>query len=196
MATELHYSDALEKLLKQQGEHALALSRAHEEAQRWCSKWNTRLQLPTIILSSLTGFFSAAPDMVPQMALGGVSITVAIIGSIQSYLSFAKRSEAHRNTALNYARIHRILSTELSLPRAERTPAYKLLETLKTEAETLTETSPILPEAIKGAFKLQFKDLAGFSFPPALNGLDPISIAPEPLVAAPAPERPTIRIVV
>ena len=197
-ATELHYSEALEKLLKQQGEHSLALSRAHEESQRWCSKWNTRLQLPTIILSSVTGFLSATTDMVPQVALGAVSITVGIIGSVQSYLAFAKRSEAHRNTSLSYARIHRVLSTELSLPRAERTPASKLLETLKAEAETLSETAPILPEQVKASFKKSFKRVEGFALPPSLNGLDPIAIAPEPLAVAtvPVPDRPVVRILV
>ena len=176
----LHYTDSLEKLLKQQGEHALALSRAHEDSQRWCAKWNTRLQLPTIILSSLAGFFSATTDMIPQVVLGGVSIGVAIIGSVQSYLSFAKRSESHRNTSLSYARIHRILSTELTLTRAERTPAQKLLEQLRTEIETLSETAPILPEAVKRQFRAEFRELHDFTLPPALNGLDAISIAPEP----------------
>lgn len=185
-----HYSDSLEKLLKQQGEHALALCRAHEDSQRWCAKWNTRLQLPTIILSSLTGFFSATTDMIPQTVLGGVSILVAIIGSIQSYLAFAKRSESHRNSSLSYARIHRLLSTELTLTRAERTPAPKLLEMLKTEIETLSETAPILPMAVKGEFGKHFKGIEGYALPPSLNGLDPIQIAPEPPAAAETPATP------
>lgn len=191
----LHYTDSLEKLLKQQGEHALALSRAHEDSQRWCAKWNTRLQLPTIILSSLTGFFSAATDMIPQQALGGVSILVAIIGSVQSYLAFAKRSESHRNTSLSYARIHRMLSTELALTRAERMAAEKLLETLKGEIETLSETSPILPEIVKMKFKESFKGMEGYALPPSLNGLDPITIAPEPAVVV-AVERPIVRLTI
>jgi len=194
---ELHYTDSLEKLLKQQGEHALALCRAHEDSQRWCAKWNTRLQLPTIILSSLTGFFSATTDMIPQTALGGVSILVAIIGSIQSYLAFAKRSESHRNSSLSYARIHRLLSTELTLTRAERTPAQKLLETLKTEIETLSETAPILPLAVKGEFSKSFKGIEGYALPPTLNGLDPIVIAPEPaVIQAPEASRVQVRVVV
>lgn len=192
MAT-LHYSDTLERLLKQQGEHALALARAHEDAQRWTANWSTRLQLPTIVLSTVTGFFSATTDMIPQIALGAISISVAIISSVQSYLSFAKRSEAHRATSLNYSRIHRLLHTELSLVRSERTPANKLLELLRTETETLSETAPILPQAVKDLFKKNFSSSGGCALPPSLNGLDPIHIAPEsgvtptPKVALQAP---------
>ena len=197
----IHYTDALEKLLKHQGEECLALRWAHDESQRWCSTWDARFQIPSIILSFLSGTGAVGSQtLLPfdggMMVVGFISVLVGIMGSVQSYLSFARRAEAHRIAALSYERLHREIALELSLPRSERSPPEKLIERLRQEIDTLNETAPLLPETIKVKFKAHFPDLGAYNLPPSLNGLDPIEIAPEPQILSPEPARPTVRIAV
>jgi hypothetical protein len=199
---DIHYSSALENLLKAQGEECLALRWAHDEAQRFCSRWDSRFQIPSIILSFLSGTGAVGGQaLLPfeggMILVGFVSVFVGILGSVQSYLAYAKKGEAHRIAALNYERLHRELAIELALPRAERQPAEKLLEKLRAEIDTLNETAPLLPDSVKAKFKENFKELGDYNLPPSLNGLDPILIAPEPVPKTPLPEaapRPDIKI--
>ena len=193
----IHYSETLEALLKREGERALALRWAHEAAQRHCAGWDRYIQIPSIILSFLSGTGAVGADtLLPfqggMQLVGFISVFVGILGSIQSYLEFARRAEAHRNAALSFEKIHRMLSVELSLPRCERKPASELIDLLKKEIDVLAESSPLLPSAVKLAFKEQFHDLSGVSLPPILNGLEPLQVAVE-IAAAPATPRPVIR---
>ena len=200
----MEYHVTTEDLLKRYGEASLALSVAHGYAQQFCSRWDARFQIPSIILSFLSGTGAVGGQaLLPfeggMILVGFISVFVGILGSVQSYLAYARKAEAHRIAALSYEKLHRELSIELSLPRAERQPAEKLLEKLRTETDALSETAPLLPESVKARFKETFKGLEHFSLPPALNGLDPIAIAPEPTAVTPAPEtapRPVVRIVV
>lgn len=198
----MEYHTTTEDLLKRYGEEALALSVAHGYAQQFCSRWDSRFQIPSIILSFLSGTGAVGgQSLLPfeggMILVGFVSVFVGILGSVQSYLAFARKAEAHRIAALSYEKLHRELSIELSLPRAERQPAGKLLEKLRSEVDALSETAPLLPEAVKQRFKQTFKGLADYNLPPALNGLDPITIAPEPVAATPRPTaaaHPSIKI--
>lgn len=207
---EIHYSPALEQLLKATGEECLALRWAHDESQRWCAAWDSRFQIPSIILSFLSGTGAVGgTQLLPfdggMILVGFVSVFVGILGSIQSYLAYARKAEAHRIAALNFERLHRSISIELALPRSERQPAAKLLEVLRSEIEALSETAPLLPEAVIHKFKTRFPELGDFNLPPSLNGLDPVvvnsastaPVSPASETASPeqtASPRPPIRI--
>lgn len=201
MPTAIHYTAALENLLKATAEECLALRWAHDESQRFCSAWDSRFQIPSIILSFLSGTGAVGgTQLLPfeggMILVGFVSVFVGILGSVQSYLGYARKAEAHRIAALNFERLHREISIELALPRQERQPADKLLEKLRAEIDTLNETAPLLPEVVIVKFKQRFPNLQDYNLPPSLNGLDPVVVntdqAPPLTPAVPAP--PPIRI--
>lgn len=202
MTPIIHYTDALENLLKATAEECLALRWAHDESQRWTSSWDARFQIPSIILSFLSGTGAVGgTQLLPfdggMILVGFISVFVGILGSVQSYLGYARKAEAHRIAALNFERLHRDISIELALPRSERKPADKLLESLRTDIEALSETAPLLPEAVIRKFKTRFTQLGDFNLPPSLNGLDPVlvnSTSAPPLTPSLAPERPAVRI--
>jgi hypothetical protein len=179
---EIHYSDSLDKLFKKSGENFLCLRWAQEESQRWTAQMNTYFTIPTIILSGLTGIGSVGSDtLLPftgaSTLIGLLSFVCATLQTIASYFAFAKRSEAHRIGAIQYAKMYQIISFELSRPRNERMSANKLMDLIKSESDRLLEISPQIPRHIIDAFREKFKeDYTKISVPLVLNGLEPIEV--------------------
>lgn len=203
---DVHYSDSFENVLKKVGEQYLCLSKAHDSAQRWTAQWNTYLTIPTIVLSGLSGLGAVGSEtLLPfpnsTVLVGMVSFVCATLQTISSYFSFASRSANHKNAATQYAKLHQLISLELSLPRNERMGADKLLEIIKDESSRLLEMSPQFPKATLEEFKKQFHTTE-VSVPSLLNGLEPIQITvtqSQPLTQtprppAPSPPRPVVRL--
>jgi hypothetical protein len=88
-----------------------------------------------IILSSVTGFLSVGTGQIfqghedfAQIGLGVLSLFVGILNTTGSYFGWAKRTEAHKISAIHYARLHRFLSIEMALPRNQRMTPKDLLK--------------------------------------------------------------------
>jgi len=201
---DIHYSESLEEVLKQNGEQFLCLSKAHDSAARFCANWNTRLTIPTIILSGLSGLGAVGSEsLLPfpnsTTLVGLVSFICATLQTISSYFAFAARGANHKNASIQYAKLHNLLCLELSLPRSERIPAEKLLMLIKDESARLLESAQQLPAATVAQFKLENKS-ATVSIPPLLNGLEKIIVNtntnPPPSTPLTQPERPVVRIVI
>lgn len=205
MDQDIHYTDSLEQLLKENAEHFLSLRWCHDAAQRYTSKWAKRLTIPTIILSGLAGLGSVGSDNLLPFAhaetlIGLVSFTCATLQTIQSFLGFSRRSENHRISALSYEKLHRLISIQLSIPRSERIKPLELLQQIQQETDRLAETSEQLPSVIISLFKDKFKT-PKIAIPAILNGLHEVRVVKEdgkitsPLTPGVTP-RPPIKITV
>lgn len=178
---EMQWSDPLETLIKEEAERCLSLAWAHEESQRWCAKWNTRLTFPSIILATFAGAGSVGSDkLLPfegaSTLIGVVSLLVGTLQTIQNYFAFAKNAEAHRISALQYGKLHTHLKTQLSLPRRERKKAEEIIMWLQAERDRLVEIVPLIPQTIKDLFTLKFGKIENFALPSNLNGLEPVIV--------------------
>jgi len=197
-----HWTEPLERIVRKCAEHALALSWAHEASQRWTASWNSFLMFPTIILSSLVGVGSVGSStLLPfenaSTLVGLVSITVGVLQTTRDYFAFAKRSESHRISHLQYSKLHSQLSIQLSLPRNERKPASEIIEFIKAETEKLSDVAPIIPSTVKAEFKKRFHGLEDYCMPPLLNGLDRVEITTLNTAStadSPRAARPTVRL--
>lgn len=195
----VHWSDPLEDVVRKQAEQCQALAWAHEESQRWCSNWNTRLMFPSIILAAFSGAGAIGADkLLPfdgsTTLVGIVSLFVGTLQTVQNYFAFAKRSEAHRIASLQYNKMHASLATTLALPRSERKTAGEIIEWLQTESERLTEVVPLIPQAIKDKFTGRFHGLENFSIPPNLNGLVAVGVTRVDTLVPPTVVRPVVHI--
>jgi len=205
----VHYTPSFEKVLKQNGEQFLCLSKAHDSSQRFCANWNTRLTIPTIVLSGLSGLGAVGSQtLLPfensSTLVGMVSFFCATLQTISSYFSFASRAANHKNASIQYAKLHSLITLELSLPRNERMDAEKLLDLVKEESARLLESAPQFPKQVLIEFKKENKD-ANVSVPSLLNGLEPIEVvtlSTAPLTpaaqqppATPEVSRPIVRLV-
>jgi hypothetical protein len=178
----MSWSAPLKLLLKAEGEKCLSYYWLHSQAEQHFSRWNTALSIPVIVLSTISGASSIGTDSIfpefPQASLiiGFVSIGVGVLNTVQSYFGFAARSEGHRIASITYGKLHRLLSIELSLPRAERTHADQLLKSIRDAMDRLLETAPTIPPVIIARYKQRFEKEDDVSHPVETNGLDPIAV--------------------
>jgi hypothetical protein len=179
---EIHWNQQLEEILSREGERALCYSWLHSKSQAMVSKYDTNIALPVIILSTLAGTGSIASQSLfgqsqaASVVIGVISLSVGIMNTVSNYFGFAKRSEAHKISATTYAKIHKFIVIELSLPRKERMKAKDMLKIIREQLERLAETSPQIPEPIIALFNEKFHDQKDVSKPEITNGLDPIHV--------------------
>ena len=195
---KVHYTETFENLLKKSAEEFQCLAKAHGDSQRFTATSNTYLSIPVIVLSGLAGLGAVGSDsLLPfsgsQTLVGMISFFCATLQTIASYFAFAKRSEAHRMAAIQYSKLHQLISFELSLPRKERMPANKLLDLLKDEAGRLLETSPQFPLSVVKQFKKEFQT-SRVAIPSSLNGLEEVKIVNPEEVPLETPKHPLTQV--
>lgn len=185
VGANITWTKKLENYFASTGERAHCLSWAHQRAEALYSLRRTFIDLPVIVLSSVTGFLSVGSTSMfegkEQQAttfLGAVSLFVGVLNTLGSYFSWAKKSEAHRIAAIHYAKLYRFISVEMALPRDERTSPHEFLKYCKEQYERLAEISPPLPDIIVNEFKAKFakNELKDISVPEQMNGLEAIYV--------------------
>lgn len=175
---------SLEDYFAGTGEKAHCLAWCHKRAESLYSTRRTFIDLPVIVISAVTGFLSAgstsmfANPTTSSVALGVASLFVSVLNTAGSYFGWAKRSEGHRISAIQYSRLYRFLTVELGLPREERMTPSALLKNVRDQYDRLQEVSPILPPEIIREFQVKFKDEKEISKPEETNGLERITIYP------------------
>ena len=185
IGNNITWTRKLENYFSSTGERANCMSWSHTEAEKIFSYRRTFIDLPVIVLSSVNGFLSVgSSSLFPgggntvSSALGAVSLFVAVLNTLGSYFSWAKRAEAHRIASIHYAKLFRFINVEMSLPREERTPPSEFLKYIKEQYDHLNEMSPPLPEQVIKSFHKMFnvESLKSISVPEQMNGLEAIHV--------------------
>lgn len=184
------WSSSVEKLIKDIGEKSLSYSWLHRRSEKRFSYYNNFLAIPAIVLSTITGAGSIGfgKDGSISLVMGGISILVSIIATLNSYFSFAKRAEAHRITSVSYNKLYLMISIELSLPRVKRVSVKDFLKMVSDSITRLKEIEPQIPDKVISEYKIKFKDEPGtISKPEETNGLAEILVY-QGLPETPPPE--------
>jgi hypothetical protein len=177
---EVSWNVNLEAYFVSSGERANGLAILHKDAEALYSYRRTFLEMPVIIGSALIGFLNAGSMSMfddPQtssVALGVGSLLVSVLQTINTYFSWGKRAEGHRLASIQYAKLFRFLSIEMSLPRDERMEPSDLLKQVKDTYDRLQEVSPLLPAPVLTAFRKKTEKYTDISKPAEVNGLDKI----------------------
>ena len=185
-SNNIEWNDAIEILIKEQGEKALAYNWLHTRCEKKFSYASNFLAIPTIIFSTLSGSASIASNQFGDnkyipLGIGALSIMVGIISTINSYFSWAKRAENHRISALNYSKLYLFISIELSLPREKRMNPRDFIKVIREQIERLGEISPPVADDIISQFRQEFDGkYPNVSKPEITNGLVEIKIYKEP----------------
>lgn len=181
------WSAQLEDIIAQEGERCAGLAWLHTKAEIETSTYNTYVQVPVIILSTLAGTASVGSATLfgssntSGIAIGLVSIGVGILNTLGGFFAFAKRSESHRIAHLNYSKLASKIGIELSLPRQERMKAEILLTYLRETMERLAETTPNCPLNVIKQFNEKYKNEKQIALPVEVNGIHKIKIYREQL---------------
>ena len=178
----ISWNDALERLIAEEAERCIGLAWLHNECERVFSTRTTWIALPVIVLSTLNGFLSGSSQMIfsnatsSSIGIGGVSLFTGVLSTIGSYFAWAKRTEAHRISAIQYQKLSRFLSIEMTLPKKERIHAKDILKMMRDQVERLMEISPAIPEFILEKYKGRFKNIEGVAHPEIIDGLHKVII--------------------
>jgi hypothetical protein len=193
----VHWNSKLEEYFAQSGEKSHCLSWIHKQSEALYSARTVWIDLPVIILGTLNGAVSVGSDTLfgntqyASVGVGVVALLTAILSTITSYFAWARRAEGHRISSLNYAKLYRFLSIEMTLPRTERMDPSSLLKFVKTEIDRLAEVSPLIPHKIIQLFKARFSDpkYDSITKPEESNGLHAIEIykGPTPVPSLDSP---------
>jgi hypothetical protein len=182
METTITWNDSLETLVAEEAERCGGLSWLHIECEKYFSIHTNCIALPVIILSTVNGFLSGSSQtiftnvQVSSIALGIVSLFTGVLSTLGSYFSWAKRTEAHRISAIQYQKISKFLTIELTLPKGERVAAKDILKITREQIERLMEISPAIPENILKKYRDRFKDITDVAHPEVIQGLKKVVI--------------------
>lgn len=184
---DITWNEKLEHYFSSTGEKANCLSIVHKKCEEKYSYLRSFIDLPVIVISSLTGFFSVGSstmfegqEKTASIALGIASLLVSVLNTTGSYFAWSKRAEGHRISAIQYARLYRFLQIEMSLPRDERQTPSDLLKYTKEAYDRLQEISPLVPPNILSEYAKKFSTYKDIALPEEMNGLSAIEIFQEP----------------
>jgi hypothetical protein len=99
-----------------------------------------------------------------------------VLSTVGSYFAWAKRTEAHRISSIQYQKVSKFLTIELSLPKGERVAAKDILKITRDQIERLMEISPAVPESILKKYHAKFKDVIGVAQPELIEGLKKVKV--------------------
>lgn len=193
----IHWNSRLEEFFVETGEKALCYAWCHKQAEAMYSNRTVWIDIPVIVLSTLTGSVSVGSqslfgdNAVAPVVIGGVVLLTSIMTTVSSYFAWARRAESHKQAGLSWAKLYRFLSVELALPRGERMSPTDLLKFVRTEYDQMMEKSPLLPRPVIVAFRDKFKDMKDkVAFPEETNGLHSISVYSEATATPQGPALP------
>ena len=160
------WSDEIEELLSEWGEVSMCYAYLHNYSTRKYKKKYQHLQIPIIVLSTLTGVGNFAVDSyIPvdyqhgfTAVVGGFNIFCGILGTLGSFLKYAETFEGHRISALAWSKLGRAIEIELSLHDKKRKPCRDFLKVCRAEYDNLLESSPNIDLDIINMFNKKFED--------------------------------------
>lgn len=184
---KLVWNTAVEKLFVSWCDLAACYKWLHEKSYHKYRKINYMFAIPIIVLSTLTGTANIGigglvpPNAVQtaNVAIGLVSITTGIIGTLQNFFRYPQLSEAHLNAYTGWSRLQRLINTELNLERKARRNTGDFLKICRNEFERLMEQSPLIPPDVGEMFSKKFGKDKSLNLPDSLNHIKHTTIYPD-----------------
>jgi len=161
------WTHELEVLIADWADRSQCYRWMHDKSSQELGKYNQRMMIPVIILSTLSGAANFSlntifPDPTSTaktyatLGIGSISIITGIISTLANFFRYAQLSEAHSTGAIAWAKFARLIIIELSLHPNERTDAFTFLKMFRVELDRLIEQSPPIPEFIVKRFQKEF----------------------------------------
>ena len=199
-----NWSDEIEVLLSEWGEVSMCYAYLHNFGQRKYKKKYHHLQIPIIILSTLTGTANFATESyVPEgfkqgfsAGVGSLNLFCGILGTLLSFLRYSEIYEGHRIAALAWSKLSRNIEIELALQDIKRKPCRDFLKICRSEYDNLLESSPNIDLDIINDFNKKFNEkYPDVRKPVICNGLksiEPYKLADVKVAEDLVPSTPTI----
>lgn len=158
------WSEYIEKLFVKWSE-ACALNNAiHIKASKYYTQWNNRLQLPSLILSTLTtsSLFitlntTNENNAVWKYIIAAISACASIFLAVNKYYQYDTRSLTHNDAGKSWEKLRIDMETVLVLPRDKRPEGVETLMDFKRKYKELksmvTVPEILMNDYLKGTRK-------------------------------------------
>lgn len=150
---ESPWTPAVLELLRDWSARAGSSSAGHYATAGRLSRGNLMLGIPVVVLTTFVGtsVFATLQDEVDtslKIFVGVVSVTAAVLASLQTFLRFGERAEKHRVAGESWASLRREIDEMLALHPtylAARGDPKSYLDDLRKRMNEIGSVSPALP---------------------------------------------------
>jgi hypothetical protein len=189
---DVKWNSILEKYFAETGEKCQSFSWLHKRSEEYYNRRTVPIDIIVIILGTLNGATSVGSKSIfgdtpySSIGIGIIALICSILNTVNSYFSWGKRTEGHRIASLQYGKLYRFLSVEMSLPREERLQPKDLLKYTRDQYDRLQEISPLIPQPIITLYKNRFNSIKNIAMPEETNGLHKIDIYKDYSILSPS----------
>jgi len=125
---------------------------AHYESSKPLAGYNLALGIPVVVLTAFVGtsvFATLEKDVEPliKIAVGLISVTAAILSSLQTFLRFSERAEQHRSTAARSGVVRRQIEQLIAGGDWSNIPSDKI-DKIRNEIDRISESAPSIKESV------------------------------------------------
>ena len=143
MSTE----DNIRNIVNEWHQHAEWAQNCHYEAGLFYERFFLSLGIPVIVLSAITGG-SEILGKIDQNVGGVISLCIAVLAGLQTFLKFSQRSERHRMAGSHYGGIKRSLEESIITISESGSDAKSVIHDIKIQLDALANESPEIPKMI------------------------------------------------
>ena len=141
------WTPAIEELLRNWHSRVYAAQTAYYDVAEQLRRWNYRLGIPVVVVSSLVGA-AVLSDKGNKWLVGSVSILAALLASLQTFLKFGENATLHGAAGDWFAAIRRDIEEVLALPPESRGKPKSCLDSIRKEMNKAGQKSPELGERL------------------------------------------------
>lgn len=174
-----------EELLASIADRANCSRWMHSKCQSIFEKWNVLLSIPSIVVSTIAGSATIGmpgitnDPMVTRwgtIAIGVMTLSSGVLTTINQYMKTAQNAESHRSAAVQYGKLHRVISVELAIRRDQRLNALEFLKAVRDEQDKLTDNAPHILDYVVKEFRNEFDSKKELQKPEIAGDLDHVKI--------------------
>ena len=137
----------LKELVVDWKQHAEVAQMGHYSAGIFYERFFLFLGIPVIVLSALIGG-SEILGVIDKNIGGIISLCIAVLAGLQTFLKFSQRSERHRMAGARYGGIKRSLEEVLIMHTDSKQDAKSEVHEIKKELDALASECPEIPTRI------------------------------------------------
>lgn len=140
-------NEALGNLVLEWQGHAERAHQCHYEASLFYERLFLSLGIPVIILSAFTGG-SEVLGLLGENVAGVISLCVAVLAGLQTFLKYSQLAERHRTAGARYGSVKRSIEEVKILLAEAAEDAKAQVHEIKNSLDSLALESPEIPERL------------------------------------------------
>jgi hypothetical protein len=154
-ASKAAWNDNVEHLYSSWHRRVAAAEYGHRLMSDRMRTRHLMLGIPVVVLTTVVGTSvfaslqsSANVPTAITVAVGTLSLTAAVLSSLQTFMRYALRSDGHRIAAIRYETLRRDMAEVLAMPRDARADPARELDSVRGRLDRYAKESPLIGQRL------------------------------------------------